>query len=174
MQYCSLQHQTLLPSPVTSIIGCCFCFDSISSFFLELFLHWSPVAYCTCGVHLSVSYLFVFHTVHGILKARMLNWFAISFSSEPHFVRTLHHDSSVLGGLTQHGLQFHWVRQGCGLCDKFGSFSVIVVLILLALWWIRIRSLWKLPDGTEWLRGKLGLVLTGGLWAHGLPWWLRG
>ena len=45
MQYCSLQHRTLLPSPVTSTIGCCLCFGSISSFSLELFLFWSPVAY---------------------------------------------------------------------------------------------------------------------------------
>ena len=45
IQYCSLQHQTLFPSIVTSRSGCCFCFGSISSFFLELFLHWSPVAY---------------------------------------------------------------------------------------------------------------------------------
>ena len=45
MQYCSLQHRTLLPSPVTSTTGCYFCFGSIPSFFLELFLHWSPVAY---------------------------------------------------------------------------------------------------------------------------------
>ena len=45
MQYCSLQHWTLLPSPVTSTAGCCFCFGSIPSFLLELFLHWSPVAY---------------------------------------------------------------------------------------------------------------------------------
>ena len=45
MQYCSLQCQTLLLSLVTSTAGCCFCFGSISSFFLELFLHWSPVAY---------------------------------------------------------------------------------------------------------------------------------
>ena len=45
MQYCSLQHQISLPSPVTSTTGYCFCFDSISSFFLELFLHSSPVAY---------------------------------------------------------------------------------------------------------------------------------
>ena len=44
-QYCSLQYWTLLPSPVTSTAECCFCFGSISSFFLELFLHWSPVAY---------------------------------------------------------------------------------------------------------------------------------
>ena len=45
MQYCSLQCQTLLLSPVTSTTGHCFCFGSISLFFLELFLHWSPVAY---------------------------------------------------------------------------------------------------------------------------------
>ena len=45
MQYCSLQHRTLLLSPVPPTTGCCFCFGSIPSFFLELFLHWSPVAY---------------------------------------------------------------------------------------------------------------------------------
>ena len=45
MQYCSLQYQTLLLSPVTSTVGYCFCFGSIPSFFLELFLHWPPVAY---------------------------------------------------------------------------------------------------------------------------------
>ena len=47
MQYGSLQHWTLLPSPVTFTTGCCFCFGFVSSFFLELFLHWSPVAYWT-------------------------------------------------------------------------------------------------------------------------------
>ena len=66
MQYCSLKHWTLLPSPVTSTTGCCCCCGSISSFFLELVLHWSPVAHWaptnlpTWGVHLSVSYLFAF------------------------------------------------------------------------------------------------------------------
>ena len=45
MQHCSLEHLPLLPSPVTSTTGCCFRFGSTSSFFLELFLHWSPVAY---------------------------------------------------------------------------------------------------------------------------------
>ena len=45
MQYCSLKHQILLSSPVMYTTGCCFCFFSISSFFLELVLHWSPVAY---------------------------------------------------------------------------------------------------------------------------------
>ena len=45
MQYCSLQHWTLHLSPVTSTAGYCFCFGSILTFFLELFLHLSPVAY---------------------------------------------------------------------------------------------------------------------------------
>ena len=35
----------LLLSPVTSTTGYCFYFGTIPSFFLELFLHWSPVAY---------------------------------------------------------------------------------------------------------------------------------
>ena len=63
MQYCSLQHWTLLPSPVTSTTGYCFCFGSVSSFFMELFLYSSPVAYwvpTNLGVHLSVSYIFAF------------------------------------------------------------------------------------------------------------------
>ena len=34
-----------LPSPVTSTTGCCFCFGSVPSFFLESVLHGSPVAY---------------------------------------------------------------------------------------------------------------------------------
>ena len=45
MQYCSLQHRILIPSLVTSTTTCFFCFGAIFSFFLELFLHWSPVAY---------------------------------------------------------------------------------------------------------------------------------
>ena len=36
-----------------------------------------------------------FHTFHEVLKARVLKWFAISFSSAPCFVRTLHHDPSM-------------------------------------------------------------------------------
>ena len=45
MQYCPVQHRTLPLSPVTSTTGYRFCSGSIPSFFLELFLHWSPVVY---------------------------------------------------------------------------------------------------------------------------------
>ena len=109
VQYCFLQHWTLLLSPVTSTTGYCFCFGSIPSLFLELFLHWSPVS-SILGTYRPGEFLFQypiilpFHTVHGVLKARILTWFAIPFSSGPHSVRPLHHGPSVLGGPTQHGL----------------------------------------------------------------------
>ena len=32
---------------------------------------------------------------------------------------------------------------------------------LSALWWRRIRGLWKLPDWRNWMSGKLGLALMG-------------
>ena len=108
MQYYSFQYQNLLPLPVTSTIGQCFCFGSASSFFLELFLHPSPVAYWAVANLGSSSYsvisfcLFFFLIVHGILKSRILKWFAIPFSSEPCFVRTLHHDPFIMHGSTWH------------------------------------------------------------------------
>ena len=45
-----------------------------------------------------------FYTIHGVLKARILKWFAIPFSSGPHSVRPFHHDQTILGGPTQHDL----------------------------------------------------------------------
>ena len=121
MQYCSLQRRTLLPSPIISKTGCYFCFGSASSFLLELLSlsgnllgpYWPGEFIFQCHIFLP------FHTVHGVLKTRILKWFAIPFASGPHFVRTLHHDPSILVGSVQHGSQFHWVRQGCGPCDQF-------------------------------------------------------
>ena len=45
IQYCSLQHWTLLSLPKTSTLVHYFQFGSDSLFLLELFLHFSPVAY---------------------------------------------------------------------------------------------------------------------------------
>ena len=45
-----------------------------------------------------------FHTVHGVLKARILKWVAIPFSSGRHSVRPLHHDPPVLA----HWNHTHW------------------------------------------------------------------
>ena len=77
MQYCSLQHWTLLSPPCISTVGHCFCFGSASSFLLELSLCSSLAAYWTSidlgSSSFSVIFL-LFHTVHGVLKARMLKW----------------------------------------------------------------------------------------------------
>ena len=59
----------------------------VSSFFLELFLHSSPVAYWAPtnlgSSSFSVLSFFTFHTVHEVLKARILKWFAIPISNHP-------------------------------------------------------------------------------------------
>ena len=101
-----------------------------------------------------------FHTVHGVLKARILKRFAIPFSSGPCFVRTLHFDPSILDCpyTTWLIVSLSWTR----LWSMWSVwFSVIVVFILSALWPIRRRTLWNLPDGRDWLWGKLSLVLMG-------------
>ena len=79
IKYCSLQHWTLLPSPVTSTIGCCFSFGFVSSFFLELFLHssgayWKPTDLGSSSFSvLSFSLLTScpFHAVHGFKLAEI-------------------------------------------------------------------------------------------------------
>ena len=45
MQYCSLEHRTLFSPPGTTTTECGFCFGSVSSFLLELFLCSSPGVY---------------------------------------------------------------------------------------------------------------------------------
>ena len=122
IQYCSLQHWTSVSSTDAITAAHHFCFDSASSFLLELFLcsssvtYWAPTNLGSSSF--SVISFLPFHTIHGVLKAKMLKWFAITFSTGPHFVRTLHHDLSVLGGPTWHCPMFHWVRQGCDPCEK--------------------------------------------------------
>ena len=125
VQYCSLQHQTLFPLSVTSTTGCCFCFDSVSSFFLELFLHWSPVAYWA-PINLGSSSFNVLSFCLFILFmgfSRQEYWSGLPLLSlGPCFVRTLHRDPSVLGGPIQRpwlGSKFYWVRQGCHPYDQF-------------------------------------------------------
>ena len=112
----------------------------------------------TWGVPLSVSYHFAFHTVHGVLKARILKWLAIPFSSGPHSVRPLHHDPPVLGcpvGMAW----FHWVRQGCG---------PNVIRLTSFLWvWFQCLCLWC-PLATPTI--LLGFLLPWhGVSLHGCP-----
>ena len=58
------------------------------------------------SVSLLLSHIqgYTVHTVHGVLKARILKWFAIPFSSGPHYVKSLHHDPPILDHPTGHAL----------------------------------------------------------------------
>ena len=123
MQYCSLQRRTLLLSSVTSTAGHCFCFGSVSSFFLELFLHWSPVAYWA-PVDLGSSSLSVlsFCLSYCSLGSQGKNTQVAchSLSSGPCFVRTLHHDLSwvALHGTALHGMALHSMAYSFTELDK--------------------------------------------------------
>ena len=86
MQYCSLQHWTLLLSPVTSTTGCCFPFGFVSSFFsgvIALLFSSSILGTYWPGEFIFQRHIFLpFYTVHEVLKARILKWFAIPFSMD--------------------------------------------------------------------------------------------
>ena len=70
-----------------------------------------------------------FHTVHRVLKARILKWFTIRFSRGPHSVRPLHHDPSVLGGPIRAWLSFTEL-------DK----AVVHVIRLASFLWLWFQS----------------------------------
>ena len=103
-----LQHRTLLLPPDTSTTEHHSRFGPDASFLLELLvtaLHSSPVSYwipSNSGGSSSGVISFCLFTL-SILKAKILEWVAVSFSSGPCFVRTLHYDLSVLGGPAWHG-----------------------------------------------------------------------
>ena len=134
MQYCSLQHQTLLLSPVPSTTGYCFCFGSIPSFFLQLFLHWSPVTYWTPTNLRSSSFSVLSFCLFILFMGFSWQecWSALPFPSP------VDHILSGLSTMTPPSwvapfsmAYFHWVGQGYGLCDQIGQFSVIMVSVWL-------------------------------------------
>ena len=107
MQYCSLQHRILLLSPVTSTTGYYFSFGSIPSFFLEFFLHWSPVAYWALSDLRSSSFSILSFCLFLLFMgfSRQEYWSGLhSLLQLTTCVRALHCDLPVLDGLTWHGL----------------------------------------------------------------------
>ena len=134
MQYCSLQHRTLLPSPVTSTTGCCFCFGSILSFILELFLHWSPVAPANLGSSsfnvLSFCLLILFMGF-----SRQDNWSGLPFPSP------VDHVLSELSTMTQPSwVALHSMAHSFIELNK----AVIQVIRLVSFLWLWFQSVYPL------------------------------
>ena len=162
IQYCSLQHWNLLPSPVTSTTGCCFCFVSISSFFLELFLHWSPVAYWG-PTNLESSSFSVLSFCLFILFmgfSRQEYWSGLPLPSPVDHILSEPSTMTHLSWVALHGMAHSFTE----LVRLWSMWSVWLVFCdcdfcLSTLWWIRISGLWKLPDRRDRLRGKLALIL---------------
>ena len=154
MQYCSLQHRVLLPSPVTSTIGHCFHFGSISSIFLELLLHWSTVAY-RAPTDLGSSSLSVLSFCLFILFmefSRQEYWSSFPFSSPVDHVLLELSTMTSLSWVALHSI-VHGPYKAVVHVIRLVSF-LWLVFSLCAIWWRRIRGLWKLPDGRHWLRGN--------------------
>ena len=128
MQYCSLQYQTLLPSPVPSTIGC-FCFGSIPSFFLELFLHWSLVAYWAPtdlgSSSFSVLSFCLFILFMGF--SRQECWSGLPFPSPVDPVLTELSTMTRLSWVALHGMAYSFIE-----LDK----AVVHVIRLVSFLWV--------------------------------------
>ena len=75
---------------------------------------------------MSIGHTFLlFHTVHEVLKARMLKWFDIPFSSGPYFIRTLHHDLSCLSWVALHGVVHSFTELDKAVIDVISLVSFL-------------------------------------------------
>ena len=111
IQYCSLQHQTWLPSPDihTWVLFLLWLWlfilsGAISPLFSSSILgtYWPEEFIFQCHI------LLPFHIVNGVLKARILKNFVIPFSSRPHFVRTLNYEH--LSWVALHGMAYSFIE----------------------------------------------------------------
>ena len=105
MHCCSLQHWTSITSHIHNwVLFLLWLNPFILSGVISPLISSSILSTYRPGEFIFQCPIFLpFHTVHGVLKARILKWFAIPFPSGPCFVITLHRDPSVLGGPIWHG-----------------------------------------------------------------------
>ena len=87
-------------------------------------------------------------------------WSGLPFPSLVDYeISTVTHPSSV----ALHDMAHSFIEFGKAVNHVISLISFLWLhFSLSALWWIRIRGLWKLPDGRDWLWGNQGLVLMGG------------
>ena len=130
VQYCSLQHQTLLPLPVTSTTACRFHYGSVSSFFLELFLHWPPVTYWAPtnvrSSHFSVISFWLFILFMGF--SRQEHWNGLPLPSPADHILSELSTMMCLSWVAPYGM-LHSLTE----LDK----AVVHVIRLVSfLWWL--------------------------------------
>ena len=128
MQYCSLQHQTLHPSPITSTTGRCFHFGSASSFFLELFLQSSPGAYWapTDLGSSSFSVIFAFLPLMGF--SRQEYWSDLPFPSPVDHILSELSTMSCPSWVALHDMAY-------SLIDLDKAVNLMIILVSLLWFW---------------------------------------
>ena len=89
MQYRSLQHQTLLSPPDTPTTAsfplwphCALLSGAVSDLKPSALPQWRTRHLLTWRTFLLVLCLLLFHTVHGVLQSRILQWVAVSSSMD--------------------------------------------------------------------------------------------
>ena len=141
MQYYSLQHRTSRLSPVTSTTGYCFCFSSVFSFFMELFLHWSPIAYWAPtnlgSSPFSVLYFYLFMQFMGF--SRQEYWSGLSFPSPVDHVLSKLSTMTRPSWVALHGMAHTFIK-----LDK----AVVHVIRLVSFLWLWF-SVCLLSNGEE-------------------------
>ena len=148
-QYCSLQHQTLLLSQVTSTAGYCFCFGSIPSFFLELFLHPSPVAYWAPTNLGSSSFSVLSFSLFILLMgfSRQEYWSLLPFPSPVYHILSEVSTMTCPSKVTLPGLAHSFIE-----LDKAVTHEISLVSYLW-LWFSfclpLMNKVKRLPDGKE-------------------------
>ena len=173
MQHYSLQHQTWLLSSVASTTGCFFYFGSVSSFFLELFLHSFPVAYWAPtdleSSSFSVLSFCLFILFMGF--SRQEYWSGLPFPSPVDHVLSELSTITHLSWGALYGMAHSFIE-----LDK----AVVYVISLVSFLWfwfsfcppLMDRGLWKLHDGRDWLWGSSVQsscsVVSNSLQSHGL------
>ena len=117
MQYCFYSIGLYFHHQSHPQLGAAFVLAPSLHFFWSYFsiiLQWHIGHLPTWGVHLSVSYLFPSSYCSWGSQGKNTEVFAIPFCSGPHFVRTLHYDPPILGGL--HGIAHSFTELLKPLC----------------------------------------------------------
>jgi len=127
----------------------------LCSFFLELFLHSSPVAYWAPtdlgSSSFSVIFFCLFILFIGFSRAEY--WSGLPFLSPVDLISSELSTITCSSWVALHDMAHSFTELNKAVIQVISlvSFLLIVVSILSALWCIRIRDLWKLPDGRDWL-----------------------
>ena len=143
-----------------------FLFGAISSLFSSSILD----TYWFGGLIFLCYILLPSYTVHGVLEVRILQWFAIAFSSGPRIVRSLYDDPSIFSGPAQHGSylsyttlwsmwSFFLAFWDCVFCSEICGIVVLPSSVCLLMDEVKrlVQASWW--EGLD--VGNLGLALVG-------------